>query len=82
MESVLWLFTGTFYSGVLLTVGLFVYKIIKNQPSKKLFINFLKILGIGFVASMFPWLLFGLLGFPSVLVASIAVTFVFQKELS
>lgn len=49
----------------------------------KLFINFLKILGIGVIASFIPYMTLGaLLGFPSVLLASIAVTFLFRKELS
>jgi hypothetical protein len=60
----------------------FAYRIIMGKPTKKLFVNFLKILGVGLVSSLFPFFLIGLLmGAPAVLLASIVITFMFQKEL-
>lgn len=81
--TVLQLFTYVyFFAGISATV-FFAVQLYKGNPTKKLFLNYLKILGLGILASAFPFMHFGLLfGLPSTMLASILVTFVFRKELA
>ena len=81
--TVLALFTWTYFFAVIAALIFFGNRIIKGDPIKRLFINYLKILGVCVLASAFPFLTFGLLlGLPSTLLASIVLTFIFRKELS
>lgn len=82
-ETVFSLFTYTYFTATIFATVFFTIRLINGDSTKRLFINYLKILGIGLVASMFPFLILGVVfGFPSVLMASIVITFVFRKELA
>jgi len=78
------LFTIVYYASIAVTIIFFIERFFKEKGSaKKLLIVYLKILGLCLVSSLFPFFHFGLLfGFPSILLASLLITFVFRKELS
>ena len=49
----------------------------------KLFKNYLKILGINILSAGVPWLHIGILfGFISIMISSVAITYLFREELS
>lgn len=83
MMTVIQLFSYVYFVSITLATVFFAVRLIKGESTKRLFINYLKILGIGVFASFFPFMTFGVMfGFPSVLMASIIITYVFRKELA
>jgi hypothetical protein len=82
MSEVFWLMM---YVGPFSLIGaavLYISRRFEGRPSRKLFKNHLKLIGIGVLASMFPFLHIGaIMGFPSVLLASTMIVLIFSKEL-
>jgi hypothetical protein len=71
-----------FFAGISAAI-FFAIRLYRGEPTKKIFLNYLKVLGACILSSAFPFMALGLVfGLPSTLLASMLITFIFRKELA